>query len=234
MNRPLLFTLTAILSVFSLHATDTLSTAINGDTLSINGGETKLGAAHWATPEESWRTVGELAKSALPPGDKQGHRDVTLVVAIDDKASWGALKTLLLAGAHLGVPRAEIRIGKMSVSITLDLPGAEEKGGIVEFPLSAGTGDDLLTENGGRKFPVNAGLIAGMLKQVPNGVVAVRAPVSLAAGKVARVLDLLAKNKATFNFLPFHEQTVKEAAEQKDAKDAVDRALEGTIKGLSH
>ena len=237
MNRFLVLTLTVFACVFTAHAADTLSTAINGDTLSINGGDTKLGAAHWAKPEESWRTVGELAKSALPPGDKQGRRDVTLVVAVDDKASWGALKTLLLAAANLGVPKAEIRIAKASASpitIALDLPGAEEKGDVVEFPLSAGTGEELLTENGGKKLPVNAALISGLLKQVPNAVIAVRASVSLPAGKVARVLDLLARNKATFNFLPVREQTVKEAAEQKDAKDAVDRALEGTVKGLSH
>jgi hypothetical protein len=231
--RILIFTILALVSAFSLHAADTLTTAINGDTLSINGGETKLGAGHWAKPEESWRTVGELAKTALPPGDKLGHRDVMVVVTVDDKASWGALKTLLLATSNLGVPRAEIRLGK-APAIALELPGAEEKGDIVEFPLSAGAGEELMTENGGKKFPVTAGLIAGMLKQVPKGVVAVRAPLALPAGKVARVLDLLTKAKATFAFLPVREQTGKEAAEQKEAKDAVDRALEGTIKGLSH
>ncbi len=227
-------TLLAVATVCcSVHAADTLKTAIAGDTLSINGNETKLGASHWAKPEESWRTVGELAKTALPPADKAtGIRPVTLVVDLDDKASWGALKTLLLASANLGVPKAEIHVSK-DESITLDLPGEEARGEMVEFPLVAGDAGAILTENKGQKLPCSMPLISGMVQQVGAAIVVVKAPVALRAGGVAHVLGILAQCNAHLSFLPVHAATAKEASEQKQAKDAVDKALEGTVRGLS-
>lgn len=217
----------------ALHAADTLKTSIAGDALSINGNDMKLGASHWAKPEESWRTVGELAKTALPPADKAtGIRPVTLVVDLDEKASWGALKTLLLASANLGVPKAEIHISK-DETVSLDLPGEEAKGETVDFPLVAGDGGAILTENRGQKLPCSMPLISGMVQQVGAAVVVVKAPVALRAAGVAHVLGVLTQCNAHISFLPVRAATNKEAAEQKQAKDAVDKALEGTVRGLS-
>ena len=41
----------------SIWASETLKTAIHGDTLLVNDNEMKLGAGHWAEPEKSWRSV---------------------------------------------------------------------------------------------------------------------------------------------------------------------------------
>lgn len=214
------------------HAADTLKMTIVGDTLSINGGEQKLGAAHWAKPEESWRTVGELSKTALPPADNAGRRpDVTLQVEIDGKASWGALKTVLIAAANLGIEKTQIT-QKGGAAATLALPGAEAKGDTVELPLSTGTGDELLTENGGKKIPCNAAAIASLIKQQPKAVIVVKAGTDLPANKVVRVLALLKQNNANASFLGLRAATAEEAATRNEAKDAVDKALQGAMGGM--
>jgi hypothetical protein len=226
---------TFIVAFFAMHfahAADTLKMSITGDTLSINGGEQKLGAAHWAKPEESWRTVGELTKTALPPADNAGRRpDVTLLVEIDAKASWGALKTVLIATANLGIEKAQIT-PKGGTAAALTLPGAEAKGDTVELPLSAGTGDDLMTENGGKKVVCNAATIAGLTKQLPKAVIVVKAGTDLPASKVVRVLGLLKQNNANVSFLGLRAATSDEAASRQEAKDAVDKALQGAMGGM--
>src|SRR5579862_1085103 len=97
----------ALVACGSIWGSETLKTALHDDTLLVNGNAMKLGAGHWAEPEKSWRTVGELIKSAVPPADANGKRDAILLVELDGKASWGALKTLLIATANLGLSKAD-------------------------------------------------------------------------------------------------------------------------------
>jgi hypothetical protein len=210
---------------------ETLTTAIHGDTLLVNGNEMKLGAGHWAEPEKSWRTVGELVKSALPPADSNGKRDATLSVELDSKASWGALKTLMIATANLGVPRASVTLPTNPKStVKLSMPGAEASGDVATLPLLPGDGDDVLTENDGNKMKCTSALVAGMVKQLPKATIEVTAPLSLPAHKVVRVLNFLNENKAAaVSYLPFKAPTEEDAKNRKEAKDAVDGALRGVM-----
>lgn len=223
--------LAALFCICAVRGADTLKTSIHGETLLVNGNEMKLGAAHWAEPERSWRTVGELIKSALPPADDNGKRDATLAVELDSKASWGALKTLLIANANLGLSKAEVTLPTTPAStVALALPGAEAKGDVVTLPLFPGDGDDVMTENNGTKMKCTSGVVAGLIKQLPKATIEVTAPLTMPAYKVARVLNLLDQNKAAaVAYLPVKAPTEEDAKNRKEAKDAVDGALKGVM-----
>lgn len=220
---------------FSAQAATTLKTAIKGNTLSINGQPTRLGAAQWGQPEKSWRTVGELIKSAVPPANADGKRpNVVLNVDLDERAPWGALKALTMAASGLGIPKALVKmLGKGAKPVDIPLPGADPKTGqVVDFPLSV-AGDKLMTANGGRKIPCTLGVMKGLVKQLPKATINVKPANSLPAHHVARVLsDLHTKAKAgAVAFLPVKEITMEEVKERKEAKDAVDRAFGGGALG---
>ena len=155
----------------------------------------------------------------------------TLAVELDAKASWGALKTLLIAAANLGVPKAEITQPTTPAStVTLSLPGAEAKDDVVTLPLLPGDGDDVMTENEGNKMKCTAGVVAGMIKQLPKATVEVTAPLTLPAHKVVRVLHFLDQSKAAaVSYLPIKAPTEEDAKNRKQAKDAVDGALKGVM-----
>ena len=212
-----------------------LVTSIQGDQLSINGGETRLGAQNWAEPEKTWRTVGELIKSAVPPADASGRRaGVTLVVSLDAKAPWGALKSLLLAAAGLGIPQAKLNHGKPGNHDLLALPGADPGAGtLLAFPLADGEGEKVLTENGGRKMEVTPVLAQGLVKQQPKATVALQIRNALPAVKALVAIRVLQEVKAAgVAFLPVKEISSTESAAQQEAKDAVDRAFQGGLGGL--
>ncbi len=216
-------------------AAENFPTSIQGEKLSLNGGETKLGAGHWAEPEKCWRTVGELMKSALPPADASGKRPgVVLVVNLEGRAPWGALKALLMASSALGLTEAKINFGKPGNHVNLALPGADPGSGtVVPFPLVTGETGKAMTENGGRKIEVTAALVLGLVKQQPQATVGVQAAPDLGAERVVECLRLLAEAKAAaVAFLPVKEITAQDAADRKLAKDAVERAFEGGLGGL--
>lgn len=242
----------ALLLAFSLHAADggkkeasaekkedaqTLQTAIEGDTLKINNNATKLGAQNWAEPERSWRTVGELIKSAVPPPDENGKRPgVTLVCGIDEKAPWGALKALLMAGSGLGIEKARINVpGKPDAHIDLPLPGADPKAGaVVDFPVAAKDGK-VFTRNGNRELEITHKLLEGLVKQQPQATLHVVPESNITpALQVMGVLRMLHQDvkPAAVAYLPVKEVTAEEKADQQEAKDAVNRAFEGGLGGL--
>ncbi|MCZ7647096.1 MAG: hypothetical protein M5U26_17875 [Planctomycetota bacterium] len=228
----------AILSLaFPAFAEQTeLKTDFQGDTFKINHNATELGAANWAEPEKTWRTVGELIKSAVPPANAEGRRpDVVLVTGIDEGTPWGALKSLLMAASGLGIPQARVNVpGKPGAHILLPLPGADPtQGETVDFPLFAGP-DGALTENGGKKLKVTQALLGGLVKQLPDATVNVKAAPELKALQVVAVLRMLVqevKPKA-FAYLPVKQITPEEAAGRKEAEDSVNRAFEGGLGGL--
>ena len=226
--------LTPLLAVcaFSAGAADSLKTTIIGETLAINGGDTKLNAAHWAKPQESWRTVGELAKSALPPAEADGRRpNVTLVVELDNKASWGALKTLLIASANLGIEKAQVTV-KGTSPMALVLPGANAGTDDVPFALAEGPASTLVAESGGKKIPCDVTSLTAFVKQNPKAVLTVTAATSLPAGKVASVVTVLQQHHAAVNFLQLKAATAEDIAKRDEAKEAVDKALDGAIGGM--
>lgn len=246
------FVAAALLLSFSLHAADadktaenkkedanasSVLTAIDGDTLKINNNATKLGAQNWAEPERSWRTVGELLKSAVPPADENGKRPgVTLVCGIDEKAPWGALKALLMAGSGLGIEKARIDVpGKPGAHIDLPLPGADPKAGaVVDFPVD-GKGEKIFTRNGNRELEITQKLLEGLIKQQPQATIHVMPENNtMPALQVMRVLRMLHQDvkPAAVAYLPVQEVTAEEKAEQQEAKDAVNRAFEGGLGGL--
>lgn len=226
----------ALLSVCSF-ATEGLKTSISGDKLTINGGETKLGAAQWATPENSWRTVGELMKTVLTPADAKGKRTgFAFSVDIDEKASWGALKAVLMAAAASGIDKARVNVpGKPDAHVMLDLPGADPAAAEhVDLPLSNGTGGNLNTENGGAKVPCTVALLQGLVKQLPKATIVVKAAPDLNANSVVGILRCLRDDAkaAAVSYLPVKAITPEEAANREEAKSAVDRAFEGGLGGL--
>ena len=209
--------------------------SIQGDKLTLNGGETKLGAGHWAEPEKCWRTVGELMKSALPPANSAGQRPgVVFSVNLDGKAPWGALKALLMAASALGLTEAKVHYGAPGNYALVALPGADPKAGtVVSFPLYAGEAGKVVTENGGRKLEVSAALAQGLVKQQPNATVSVEAAPGLSAERVIECVRLLVAAKAAaVAFLPVQEITATEEAERKKVKAAIERAFEGGLGGL--
>ena len=121
---------------------------------------------------------------------------------------------------------------KGSPAIALTLPGALSKGDVVPLPLSASAGEDLNTENGGKKIPCSAATIASLVKQQPKAVILVTAGTELPAGKVARVVGLLQQNHAAANFLQLKAASADDVAKRNEAKEAVDKALEGAIGGM--
>ena len=210
-------------------------TALVGDELRINSQKTELGAAHWANPSRNWRTVGELLKTVVPPPTPDGQRpNVTLVVNVDEKAKWGALKTLFMAASALGITKTQINHGAPGNKTFLTLPGSKDKGGdLIDFPLFPGAGATLQTENGGKKMDVTPKLAAGLVKQLPKAVVNLKANTELSAAGVVNVIGNFEEVKAAgIAFLPIEEITAKESAERKEAKDSVDRAFEGGLGGL--
>jgi hypothetical protein len=246
---PLIIALVAV-AVPTEAAETVLKTAIKGNTLSVNGQPTRLGAAQWAEPEKSWRTVGELIKSAVPPPNDAGKRpNVVLSVDLDGQAPWGALKALCMAASGLGIPKARVALpSKPAKTVSVPLPGADPKEGqvvdfppgadpkegqVVDFPLSAGPGGKVMTENGGRKLPCTLGVMKGLVKQLPRATVHVKAPTSLPAHRVAAILSNF-HNEAKAGavaFLPVKQITMEERADRKKAKDAVDRAFSGGALG---
>lgn len=217
--------------------TQSVQTSIDGDTLKINGNATKLGAQNWAEPERSWRTVGELIKSAVPPPDENGKRPgVTLVCGIDEKAPWGALKALLLAASGLGIEKARINVpGKPDAHIDLPLPGADPKAGaVVDFPVAA-KDDKIFTRNGNRELEITQKLLEGLIKQQPQATIHVMPESNTTpALQVMRVLRMLHQDvkPAAVAYLPVKEVTAEEKADQQEAKDAVNRAFEGGLGGM--
>ena len=223
-------------AALSSHAADTITVSINGEKLSINGGETMLGAANWSEPGKSWRTVGELMKSALPPGDRSGIRGaVTLQASVDKNAPWGALKTVLMAAAALGIPQVHLNVSTgpdTMPSLDFKLPGADTSGEVAELPLTVEKGA-VMTENNGKKIPCNRKIIDGLVRQLPKATVHVTAPNDIPAFQMAGVLNDLAQAKAAaIAFLPVHELGAVDGTTRKEAQDAVERALSGGLGGL--
>lgn len=221
----------------NLLAADTFKANLTGNKLSLNGGETRLGAEQWATPDESWRTVAELMKSALPPADAAGKRaGLTLVVDLDDAAPWGGLKALLMAAAAAGLPKAQVNVpGKPGAHVMLDLPGADPgTGEVVELPLFEGPDGNVQTENGGKKMACSQALMAGLVKQLPKATIYATAVPKLQAVKVLGILRALRDDAraAAVAYLPVKQLTPKETSDRKEAQDAVNRAFEGGLGGL--
>ena len=209
-----------------------LPVAFRGNTLLINQQETKLGAAQWESPEKNWGTVGEMLKTALPPANAQGMRPGTVVdVTLDEKAPWGGLKCVLMASSALGIPEAQVRLPG-NRTVPLALPGAEAKGQVVDLPLFAGKAV-AQTENGGRKMDCTAALLNGLVKQLPQATVQVKAGPKVPASQVVVALKGLADARAAaVAYLPVKEITPKEMADRKETKDAVDRAFGGLGRAL--
>lgn len=229
--------LLAILFSSGSLAAEGLKTAISGDKLSINGSETKLGAAQWASPENSWRTVGELMKTVLPPADAKGKRaGINFSVDIDETASWGALKAVLMAAAASGIDQARVNVpGKPDAHVILDLPGADPAAGEhVDLPLTEVKSGELLTENAGKKVPCTVALLQGLVKQLPKSTVVVNAATACSANKVIGILRALRDDAkaAAIAYLPIKQITPEEATNREEAKSAVDRAFEGGLGGL--
>lgn len=216
---------------------DGVATVLNGDRLSINGGETKLGSAQWAAPEQSWRTVAELMKSALPPADANGKRaGFAFSVNLDEKASWGALKAVLMAAAASGIDQARVNVpGRPDAHIMISLPGADPGAGeVVDLPLSLGANGAVMTENGGQKVECTQGLMKGLVKQLPKATIFVKPDLRLPAVRAVGILRALKDDAgaAAIAYLPVKQITVQEAAGREEAKSAVDRAFEGGLGGL--
>lgn len=212
-----------------------LETALEGDVLSVNGQPTQLGAAQWREPERSWRTVGELIKTALPPADAQGSRPQTVLsVTLDDQASWGALKTLLMAAAGLGVPQASVQTSARKEPVTVALPGADAgEGLIVPLPLKIAANGLFCVVNRGRELECTSDLLRGLVKQQPKAVIELGAEPSLPANKVVVVIHQLRDlGAAGVAFLPVRKISAADVADQKEAKDAVERAFKGGLGGL--
>ena len=230
-----ILTLTLLITV-SVRSEDVrVLTGIAGDDLRINSQKTELGAAQWSNPSRNWRTVGELLKTVVPPPTPDGQRpNVLLVVNLDEKAKWGALKTLFMAASALGITKTQINHGAPGNKTFLTLPGSKDKGGeVIDFVLFPGTGTTLQTENGGKKMDVTLKLAAGLVRQLPKAVVNLKANTELSATGMVNVIGNFEEAKAAgIAFLPIEEITAKEAAERKEAKDSVDRAFEGGLGGL--
>ncbi len=219
-------------------AEQAVETSITGQTLSINKQATRLGAAQWAQPERSWRTVGELIKSAMPPANKQGQRPhVVLQVALDEKAPWGAAKALFMAASSLGISKAKVKLPKKDGkegTLVLSLPGADpKKGQVVNFPLSAGEAGKVLTENGGRKVACTTGVMKGLVKQLPKATVNVTPDNKMSAAQAIKVLDALINEAkaAGVAYMPIVELSVKDTEDRKKTEDALDRAFGGGALG---
>lgn len=207
-----------------------------GSTFRINGNATKLNDGNWAEPDKTWRTVGEMLKTAVPPANEDGQRPgVVLVSGVDDATPWGGLKSLLMASAGLGLQKARIAVpGKPNAEVALPLPGADpSQGEVVKFPLFAGP-QGVQTENGGKRLNVSHGLLQGLVKQMPKATVYVEAAPEMKAVAVLGVLRMLHQDvkPGAVAFLPVTDCTPEEAAKRKDAKEAVDRAFEGGLGGL--
>jgi hypothetical protein len=217
-----------LLFVLSLHAEESVPVSILGDTLSINGGATKLGPQHWAAPEESWRTVGELLKTALPPGNKEGVRPVVLALSIDDKAPWGAVEALFTAAYSLGVPKVRVSFGKEK-PWDLALPGADASvGAAVELPILSG--EKLLTENGGQKLELTPALAQGLVKQQPKATVSVKAVHAARAWAALTAIRILREAKAAgVAFMTVRKLTAEEVKDAQQGKETIDRALNGGL-----
>jgi hypothetical protein len=209
-------------------------TAFRGNTLLINNQETKLGTAQWAAPEKNWQTTGELLKTALPPSDAKGGRpNVILKVALaDEQTPWGGLKCLLMAASALGVRQATVEWPDKQ-TVALSLPGGDPAAGeVVDLPLFAGQ-SMAQTENGGQKMNCTAGLLKGLVGQLPGATVSLKAEPTIPAVQVVVVLRDLQQAKATsIAYLPVKEITARETAERKEAKDAVDRSFGGLERAL--
>jgi hypothetical protein len=216
----------------------TLPVSLSGDRMSLNKQDLPLGAAHWADPERNWRTVGELIKTALPPADADGTRPgVTLAVELDRQAPWGALKCLLMAASALGVRKSEmsIPVRPRGDVVALELPGADASAAqVVTVPLFTGGQTGVQTEVGTQRVPCTAKLFQDLVAQHPKATVNVQAPPSLPAFLVVAVLrDVQAARPAGMAFLPPNIKVrADEEASLKEAKDAVDRALQGGLGGM--
>lgn len=236
------------------------TTVLRGDTLMINGNATKLGAAQWVEPEKNWRTVGELFKSTLPPADAAGRRPgVVPEITLDASASWGALKTLLMAFSALGIEQIRVvlpeparrparptrpgqtgrtkrtkKVERPGQTVLLPLPGADPRHGtVVDLPLSADDAGRATTTNAGRRLRCTPALLRGLVRQQPRATVNVRASTRLPAYIVVKVLDgLRAAGAAGTAFLPVRRIRKRETAERKKVKDAVNRAFDGGLGGL--
>ncbi|MCW8131916.1 MAG: hypothetical protein KIS92_16340 [Planctomycetota bacterium] len=225
------------LCVSFARAEDGLATSLTGDRLSINGGETKLGAAQWAAPEQSWRTVAELMKTALPPADANGKRaGLAFTVALDEKAPWGALKAVLMAAAASGIEKARVNVpGKPDAHVMLALPGADPAAGeVVDLPLTLSANGAVMTENGGQKVECTQALMKGLVKQLPKATVYVKPDLRMPAVRAVGILRALKDDAgaSALAYLPVKQITAQEAAEREEAKSAVDRAFEGGLGGL--
>jgi biopolymer transport protein ExbD len=209
-----------------LSAAEVLPTEIKGQTLSINGNATKFDQKNWNESERTWRTLGEMLKSALPGANEAGQRPPSVLkLTLDEQAPWGAAKSLLMATSALGVPKAEIVHAGQSFS--LKLPGADPKEGqVVSFPIQA----DGKTAKGGSTHEVNDKLVKGLVAQLPNATVNVTAEPTVPAHHVFSAIQTLQRNGAKkVAFMPLVKATEHEKAQRQEASDAVDRAFGGAL-----
>jgi len=212
----------------AIRAEEHVPISIQGETLSINGGATKLGATHWAIPDESWRTVGELLKTALPPGNKEGVRPVVLDLSVDRKAPWGAVEALFTAAYALGVPKVRVQFEK-EPAWELALPGADATvGASVELPVYSG--EKILTENGGKKMELTAALLQSLVKQQPKATVSVKSSHAAQAWAALTAIRMLREAKAAgVAFMTVRKLTAEEIKDAQQGKDTIDRALNGGL-----
>lgn len=198
-------------TIASSSAADAVTASLKDQTLVVFGKEFSVKSS-----DNGFKSLADELKKVLPSA-----KGASLSLQVDSSAAWNDLRSVLAAAACCGIQRAEIRCGD-ALSLELPLPGADAgKGEVVALPLLNGSGDEVLAENGGEKYPCDLELLQGLISQLPKAVIHVVPANGLSVSKVLGVLKRLQQARpAAMAYLPVPEIAAQQSGTAQKAKES--------------
>jgi len=214
---------------------DSVKIALQGRKLFIQGNRQPFPPEAFETPEKSWPRLAEFLKPVLGARDAEGRCPVVPAVSVDDEAPSEALITVLMAVAGHGCRACELSIAarggveQETVTLRFDMP-ATGKDQVMTLKIVGEAGREKLDLDGQQISASRLDPLAPPLKEAvrAKALIRIRPEGRTSAARTVELLKFCKRQGAErFELFEPARLTKKEKEDAREAKDAVDRALEG-------
>ncbi|MCX7806452.1 MAG: hypothetical protein N3A38_14890 [Planctomycetota bacterium] len=215
---------------------DRVKISLEGRSLIVQGNRQPFPAEAFETPEKSWRRLAELLKPVLGARDADGRCPVVPTVSVDGETPSEALITVLMAVSGHGCRRCNLTVAAKGgtesapVELSFDAGDQGKKGQVMTLKLVGQAGRERLDLDGQQISASKLDPLAPAVREAAKAraLIRIRPEGKTSAARTVELVRFCRDHGAErFDLFDPPKVDDREREAAKDAKDAVDRALDG-------
>ncbi len=215
---------------------DRVKISLEGRSLTVQGNRQPFPAEAFESPEKSWPRLAELLKPVLGARDSEGRCPTVPSISVDAEAPNEALVTVLMAVAGHGCRACNLTVAAKGgaesdpVPLRLDVRDSGKKEQVMTLKLVGRAGGEKLDLDGQQIPASKLDPLAPAVKEAAKAkaLVRIRPEGKTSAARTVELLRFCISHGAErFDLFDPPKAGEKERKDALEAKDAVDRALDG-------